>query len=231
MDFATPAFVDATGAALAPSYLPWALAFLLVGLLLAGVLVLWFRRGYALRSPDTGRNNLLSGENGTGPGTPVATSGESGSDDGTRSPGERDSAVFVRSLLALWLVLGLVGFTLLAFWIDDDNLRSTLIGGLTASTGAAVAYYFSSKASDDARKDILAATPGLNASIEVPSFVGESLDKALRLLAANQDLRGRPIPADADATNTVTAQIPAAGTLVARGTTVELTADPSTTAT
>lgn len=166
--------------------------------------MLWFRRGWAIARPGQRAN--------------------SGGDD--RPEGDRDSAVFVRSLLALWLVLGLLVFTLLAFWIRDDTLRSTLIGGLTASVGAAVAYYFSSKASDDARKDILAAIPGLQAGIEVPDLVGQPLDKALRTLAAHQDLRGRSHPGDAPATNTVTGQKPAAGTHVAIGTMVDLTAGP-----
>ena len=67
----------------------------------------------------------------------------------------------VRSWIALALVAGLVLFCAVTFAIPDANLRSTLFGGLTTSVGAAVAFYFSSKSSDQARKDILdALKPG-----------------------------------------------------------------------
>src|SRR5262249_10173013 len=46
------------------------------------------------------------------------------------------------------------------FAINDPNLRNTVFGGLIASVGAAVAFYFSSKAADQARKDILNAAFG-----------------------------------------------------------------------
>ena len=66
----------------------------------------------------------------------------------------------VRSWIAISLVLGLVLFTAFAFAVDDASLRSTLIGGLTASVGSAVAFYFSSKSADKARQDLLSATVG-----------------------------------------------------------------------
>lgn len=61
----------------------------------------------------------------------------------------------IRSWIAITLVLALVVFCAGAFLIDDANLRSTLFGGLIASVGAAVAFYFSSKNADQARADIL----------------------------------------------------------------------------
>jgi hypothetical protein len=63
----------------------------------------------------------------------------------------------VRSWIALALVAGLVLFCAVTFAIPDGNLRSTVFGGLTTSVGAAVAFYFSSKSSDQARADILTA--------------------------------------------------------------------------
>ena len=48
-----------------------------------------------------------------------------------------------------------------SFMISDAKLRSTLFGGLIASTGSAVAYYFSSRAADQARADILTTTSRL----------------------------------------------------------------------
>lgn len=65
---------------------------------------------------------------------------------------------FVRSWIAVALVLGLLVFCGASFMISDAKLRSTLFGGLIASTGSAVAYYFSSRAADQARADILTTT-------------------------------------------------------------------------
>jgi hypothetical protein len=61
----------------------------------------------------------------------------------------------VRSWIAVSVVMGLLVFCAAAFLIDDSSLRSTLFGGLTTSVGAAVAFYFSSKTSDQARADVL----------------------------------------------------------------------------
>ncbi len=55
----------------------------------------------------------------------------------------------VRSWISLALVVGLVLFGAFSFAVDDANLRSTLIGGLTASVGAAVTFYFQSKNNQD----------------------------------------------------------------------------------
>src|SRR5215831_7053470 len=63
----------------------------------------------------------------------------------------------VRSWIALALVAGLVLFCAVTLAINAPDLRSTLFGGLTTSVGAAVAFYFSSKSSDQARQDILQA--------------------------------------------------------------------------
>ena len=91
-----------------------------VGILLAGVVVIW------------GRNIL--------------------GDDQTDQP-----APLIRSWIAISLVLGLLAFCAAAFLITDTTLRSTLFGGLIASVGAAIAFYFSSSAADKTRADILKA--------------------------------------------------------------------------
>src|SRR5712664_2244639 len=88
-----------------------------------------------------------------------------------RSVGGKDpEQSVVRSWIALTLVAGLVLFCAVTFAINDPNLRSTVFGGLTASVGAAVAFYFSSKTSDQARKDILTATFGTET---VPDLSGK----------------------------------------------------------
>jgi hypothetical protein len=72
--------------------------------------------------------------------------------------GADEQAVSVlRSWIAISLVFGLLVFCAAAFLIDAPALRSTLFGGLIASVGAAVAFYFSSKTADQARSDILQA--------------------------------------------------------------------------
>jgi Putative Ig domain len=63
----------------------------------------------------------------------------------------------IRSWISISLVLGLLFFCAAAFLITDTSLRSALFGGLIASVGAAVAYYFSSASADKARTDVLNA--------------------------------------------------------------------------
>ena len=164
---------------------------------IAGVLLLWYRRGYAFWRPEKTIAGPVEGE------------------------------VFVRSLLALWLTLGLLVFTLVAFAIEDTTVRATLVGALTASTGAAVAYYFSSKASDDARRDILGAIPGLTGVVDVPDFTKGTLAEAQTWFAAQQNLVSKPQPDSAKPGDKVTGQDPGPNSRVARGSTVTLTAAPA----
>jgi hypothetical protein len=85
-----------------------------------------------------------------------------------------DSMV-IRSWIAIALVGGLLIFCAVAFAVDDPSLRSTLFGGLIASVGAAVAFYFSAKGADQARKDILTAALG---TAEVPKLEGLTVAQA-----------------------------------------------------
>jgi hypothetical protein len=85
-----------------------------------------------------------------------------------KGPGGESLSV-VRSWLAITLVLGLLTTCAAAFEIDDPQLRNTLLGGLVASAGAAVAFYFSSKGADSARADILKTTTALAQGGVAPS--------------------------------------------------------------
>jgi len=76
----------------------------------------------------------------------------------------------VRSWLAISLAGGLLLFCAVSFGLDDTTLRSTLIGGLVANAGAAAAFYFASKSSDQARKDILNASLP---AITIPNLIGK----------------------------------------------------------
>jgi hypothetical protein len=67
----------------------------------------------------------------------------------------------VRSWIAISLVLGLLAFCAAAFWIEDVGLRSTLLGGLIAIAGAATAFYFASRVTDETTSNILASATTL----------------------------------------------------------------------
>jgi hypothetical protein len=74
----------------------------------------------------------------------------------SRVPNDPPPSV-VRSCIAVSLVLGLLVFCAATLATADTDLQSQLFGALTTSVGAAVAFYFSSQASDKARADILAS--------------------------------------------------------------------------
>src|SRR5262249_35610491 len=90
-------------------------------------------------------------------------------------PATESSGSVIRSWIAVSLVLGLVVFCAAAFLVDDASLRSTLFGGLIASVGAAVAFYFSSGTADQARSDVLnAALAGAHGGTQPTGFVDDT---------------------------------------------------------
>ncbi|WP_181034111.1 PASTA domain-containing protein [Arthrobacter sp. GMC3] len=86
---------------------------------------------------------------------------------GKPAPDSTDS--MIRSWVAAILVVGLLLLTALSFGLKDTTLRSALVGGITASVGAAIAFYFSAKSADAARQDVLKAATGTE---QVPDLVG-----------------------------------------------------------
>jgi hypothetical protein len=66
----------------------------------------------------------------------------------------------IRSWLAISLVFGLLVLCTAAFVVNDEQLRSTLLGGLIASVSAAVTFYFSSKATDQAVSAVVNLSQG-----------------------------------------------------------------------
>src|SRR5262245_21831357 len=66
------------------------------------------------------------------------------------SPRKNRSGSVVRGWIALSLIFGLLAFVLLTFVLGDEDMRTTALGGLTASVGAAIAFYFSARSSEDA---------------------------------------------------------------------------------
>jgi hypothetical protein len=131
---------------------------------------------------------------------------------------ERDTT-FVRSWLAITLVGAFVLFVAISFWIDDSTLRSALVGGLVANAGAATAFYFASKSSDQARRDILAAA--LPTTL-VPDLVGKDLADVYALLASTP-LRLEPTPAQPVAGWRVVNQHPAPNVAVTSGSVIAAT--------
>jgi hypothetical protein len=113
------------------------------GMLLAGLVVI------------LGRNVLSAGAGSGGQAGSPASSGQ--------APASGDQAgSLIRSWIAIALVLGLLVFCAASLWLSDDAIRSTLFGGLIASVGAAVAFYFSSQGADKARSDILQTAVALS---------------------------------------------------------------------
>lgn len=127
----------------------------------------------------------------------------------------------VRSWMAMSLVVALVLFCAVAMGIGDGNLRSTLIGGLTASVGSAVTFYFSTKSSDQARQDVMQASGTLET---VPDLTGKTEEEAAALLGRTQfklqAVRTTP-PAPAD--SVVKTQTPEPGAKSPGGATVMVT--------
>ena len=97
----------------------------------------------------------------------------------------------IRSWLALSLVGGLLIFSAVSFQLDDTALRSSLLGGVIASAGAAAAFYFASKSADQARQDILNAS---FPTIITPSLLGHTRSEV------NAALAGTPLYLDAEPT-------------------------------
>src|ERR1035437_5369160 len=94
----------------------------------------------------------------------AAESGGTRSDKG--SAGFEAGASVVRSWIAVSLVIGLLLFCALTFAIEDQTVRSTLIGGLTASAGSAMAYYL--RRSPQSRRDRVSYKPSLEAKSSLP---------------------------------------------------------------
>lgn len=136
-------------------------------------------------------------------GSPQANSAAVAKDSSQTDPPD---TTLVRSWLAISLVGGLLIFAAVSFWLDDTTLRSTLIGGVIANAGAAVAFYFASKSSDQARRDILnAALP----STLVPDLIGKDLSAARQAVAATP-FRLEVSPANPSPDAHVVSQHPAA---------------------
>jgi hypothetical protein len=137
----------------------------------------------------------------------------------TSSSSRDGDTTLVRSWLAISLVGGLLIFVAISFWLDDTTLRSTLIGGVVANAGAAVAFYFASKSADQARSDILSAS--LPTTL-VPDLMGKDLQAAQQAVASTPfRLEANPPKPPPDAQ--VVRQEPAASHAALAGTPIKAT--------
>lgn len=122
--------------------------------------------------------------------------------------GSDSQASVVRSWIAIMLVLGLLVMSVVSFALNETTLRSALVGGLTASVGSAIAFYFSTKSADQARQDVLTAAGTKEA---VPKIIDQTIQQAqmsLGLTSLKLDVTTPPPAPDA----LITGQHPAAGT-------------------
>ena len=125
----------------------------------------------------------------------------------------------VRSWIALTLVTALVILTAFSLALPDEDVRNLLIGGLVASVGAAVAYYFSSKDADSARRDILDAVFG---EVDVPDLSALT-EAAAKSVVAATSLQLAATGGSTHANRVVATQTPPGGTSARRGSTIEVT--------
>ena len=136
-----------------------------------------------------------------------------------------DSTTLIRSWIAISLVSGLLICCAVAFSLSDESLGGTLFGGLVASTGSAIAFYFSSKTAEQARQDVITASQSTS-QVLVPNLVGMKVSDAqaemskmpLQLVITN------PAAVAAAATSPiVVSQSPPAGSKVPNGSQVTIT--------
>lgn len=171
--------------------------------LLAGLIVIY------------GRNKFVGPRQGNAP-----PRGQVGGGAPGQAPQGTDGD-FIRSWAAIILVIGLIIFCAFAFAVNDSTLRSTLIGGLIASVGSAVAFYFSSKAADKARQDVAnAATLGTDL---VPSLIGKTQGEAAQILGKTSFSLVEDPGSPQDQGSKISTQNPAAYSNSPRGSSIVVT--------
>ena len=102
----------------------------------------------------------------------VVIFGRSVLDGGANARKRSSASSLIRSWAAISFVGGLLILGAASFGIGDETVRSTLLGGIVASTGAVVAFYFSGKHAEQARQDMMDAAFG---TVTVPNLRWETI--------------------------------------------------------
>lgn len=127
-----------------------------------------------------------------------------------------DGNSFIRGAIALLLVFGLLLYCglLLTTGPEDADLRNLVFGALVASVASGTAYYFASKGSDEARKDMLAFVAG--GTVTVPDLVTKLVSEATVTMSGSRLtlVTLPPVEAGKEARFVVVDQHPSAGTVV-----------------
>ena len=150
----------------------------------------------------------------------VVIFGRSVLDGGANARKRSSASSLIRSWAAISFVGGLLILGAASFSIGDETVRSTLLGGIVASTGAVVAFYFSGRHAEQARQDMMDAAFG---TVTVPNLVGKRLDEA-RLLMGSTALRLEAEPPGALDSYTVAEQTPVANVTIRGGSEVRVKA-------
>ncbi len=139
--------------------------------------------------------------------------------------GTSSDRTLIRSWLAIALAGGLLFFAAISFLINDTSLRNLLMGGVVASAGSAIAFYFSSKTSEQTQQNLLSAAFGNTGTINVPEVKGRTVADARTIIEAVQ-LNFATDPTTAADGQTVTGTKPPKGSSVKPGDTVVATIAP-----
>jgi PASTA domain len=131
----------------------------------------------------------------------------------------------IRSWLAVVLVAGLLLFATGSFFIANANLQNLLMGGVIASAGTAVAFYFSSKSSEQTQQNLLNAA--LGGQIILPDLTTGTVSDAQKIAGALQLTLVISPPGSATA-DLVTSTSPPPGSMVRPGAAITVTAEPPT---
>jgi hypothetical protein len=129
-------------------------------------------------------------------------------------PRDQAGTGLTRTVLAIALVGALILLTGASFYssASDAQTRNLLVGGLVASSSAAVAFYFASRTAQEARQDLLSASLGAE---RVPHLIGSTPAQAQALVSRSSLALNVP-----NGLNAIVQQSIPAGTLVSRGTVI-----------
>lgn len=127
----------------------------------------------------------------------------------------------VRSALALILVTSLALLAAVVHFDDANAEHQTLLLGAVATLASAVvAFYFSSRSADAARKDLLSAV-SVGPQVSVPDLVGMTVSAAKsRMSASNMSLT---LPQEVSEAAVIATQNPPPGEVVSPGRTITVT--------